>query len=48
MTRMTPALPHPAQLGHDAAGRLELVEPDDEDLDGTGDVLVCHWMVPPL
>ena len=36
------ALPHPAQLGHDPAGRLELVEPDHEHLDRAGHVLVCH------
>ena len=40
------ALPHPAQLGHDAAGGLEPVEADDEDLDGTGDVLVAHLRSP--
>ena len=36
------ALPRPAQLGHDPAGRLELVEPDHEHLDRAGHVLVCH------
>ena len=46
MTRMTPRLPHPAQLGHDATGCLELVEADDEDLDRTGHVLVCHCRTP--
>ncbi len=34
------------QLGHDATGCLELVEADDEDLDRTGYVLVCHCSTP--
>ena len=40
------ALPRPAQLGHDPAGRLELVEPDHEHLDRAGHVLVCHVCSP--
>ena len=38
---------HPAQLGEDAAGGLELVEADDEDLDRSGHVLVSHGSVAP-
>ena len=40
------ALADPAELGQDLARRLELVEPDHEDLDRARDVLLAHVLAP--